>query len=267
MVLLDSPFLDLQQTPEPFDPKAKPALFVDGRRYMAKELPDRVHGKAAFVIGATDPYLQRLGMALGAEYLYLYEFKGEDLTALGEISGLRHLKIQWAPKFTSLESIRALHHLETLFLTDTPKLRDLEPVAGLERLRAFEYSGGFVRGVVAETLEPLTRLPRLEELRMVHLKVERDGLRPLARCSTLRDLELSNQFDMEDYALLSVALPGTACDAFTPWEAFDVGDGRDRMMRGKGKGFLNSTTQAARIERHEQAFAALQEKHRRLLTP
>ena len=46
----------------------------------------------------------------------------------------------------------------------------------------------------------------------MNLKVKDDSLEPLIQLKNLRELSLSNQFKVEEYAKLSVALPYTKCE-------------------------------------------------------
>ena len=149
--------------------------------------------------------------------------------------------------------------LRTLSLEDTPKVRDLDPIGRLSGLRAFQYSGGIWNKNVANSLAPIGRLAHLEELRLNNLKVLDGGLRPLAACSALRRLDVSNQFETADYAYLSVALPAVECDMFAPYVPLggELGD-NDMMVVGSGKPFLHSRRDAERLRRYEEAFRALQ---------
>jgi hypothetical protein len=101
-------------------------------------------------------------------------------------------------------------------------------------------------------------LPKLEELALTNLRVESGGLRPLAKCRSLKTLVLSNQFDTEDYAYLSVALPQVQCRSFAPWVRVNHSNGNDTMITGRRKPFLNSKTEASKVAAYEEAFKRLQ---------
>lgn len=114
---------------------------------------------------------------------------------------------------------------------------------------------------MAETLEPVATLQNLQELRLLSCKVLSGGLRPIARCRSLRELDLHYQFPIDDYVYLSVALPHVICEKFRPWVAFDFEEG-DRMMVGKGRGLLHSVKDKHKIERYERQWVELQTKYR-----
>jgi hypothetical protein len=63
-----------------------------------------------------------------------------------------------------------------------------------------------------------------------------------------------------DYAYLSVALPQVQCKFFAPWVRVNQFDGKDTMITGRRKPFLNSATHAEKIAAYEKAFARLQEQ-------
>jgi hypothetical protein len=243
----------------------KPVLLVDGELHRTKSLSHGVTGEAAYGVGLGDRDLATLASRVDVERLHLYELRGTDLAVLARLPRLRHLKVHWSTKLTDLSGVATLTRLETLAVVDTPKVNDLAPLAGLEELRALEYSGGSWNKQRAKSLEPIASLPRLEELVLTNLGVESGGLRPLAGCGALRALTLSNQFETDDYAYLSVALPDVECAAFHPWIRASLPDGRDTMITGKRKPFLNSATDAARIAAYEETFRKLQRRFEREL--
>jgi hypothetical protein len=236
----------------------KPVLIVDGALYRIRSLSQAVSGHAAYAVGVTDRELPALGSSLDVEFLHLYELRAANLAPLSAIPRLRHLKVEWNTKLTQLDAIGALAHLETLILVDTPKVRDLSPLRALSALSALEYSGGIWNKQHAMSLDPLASLPTLEELTLTNLRVDAGGLRPLAGCKSLKTLTLSNQFDTEDYAYLSVALPDVQCASFQPWVRASLTNGLDTMITGRRKPFLNSATDAPRIAAYEDAFRKLQ---------
>lgn len=243
--------------------KDKPILIVDGTLYRIKSLSQKVSGTAAYVVGAGAREIEKLVSLLDVTYLHFYELRVVDLSPLAAIKKMRHLKINWNTKLTELKAIGQLRSLETLALVHVPKVKDLSPLAALSKLAALEYSGGIWSRNHAMSLEPLGSLPKLEELILTSLRVEEGGLRPLAQCRSLKELELSNTFDTEDYAYLSVALPKVECKYFAPWVRVNLSDGtnvRDTMVIGKRKPFLNSKIDAAKIAAYEEEFKHVQER-------
>lgn len=107
-------------------------------------------------------------------------------------------------------------------------------------------------------------LPHLKDMQLTGLKIENDGLRPVARCQALRTLSVSNTFDTEDYAFLAAKMPNTTCRHFSATVRVQGGSiraGIDTMVVGRRKPFLNSREDAERIKKYEAAFAKLKDKH------
>lgn len=256
---LDHPSLRFNPWPDTkWTVSDKPILIVDGVLHTTKGLSRIEPGRAAYLVGMKDGDIAAITPLLDVEYLYFYELRAADLAPLASLPRLRNLKVEWNTRLTTLDAIGRLTRLETLILVDTPKVRDLSALAALSNLTAFEYSGGIWNKQRAISLEPLGELPLLEELTLTNLTVESGGLRPLARCRSLTTLHLSNQFDTEDYAYLSVALPNVECPAFRPWMRVHHAGGADTMITGRRKPFLHSATEGDRIAAYESAFRKLQ---------
>ncbi|MCJ1908965.1 hypothetical protein [Planococcus ruber] len=96
-------------------------------------------------------------------------------------------------------------------------------------------------------------------LGLSNIKVANESLQPLAELKGLKELAISNQFSTEEFAKLSVALPNTTCDKFSPFVRVVLPDGLDLMVVGKRKPFLNSTNDSAKMKKYEERFRALQE--------
>ena len=258
--LLDDVRAIRSQEAPAWDERDRPLLIADGRLIRLKELRADVRATQAYAVGVRPPDLDRLARHLTTEALVLYDVQVPDLTPLQHLGGLQWLALSWNTKVTSLDPLTSLRHLTRLTIDDTPKVRDLEPLASLTSLVALEYSGGIWNRNTALTLEPISRLPVLEELRLTNLKVFEGGLRPLAASRSLRRLDVSNQFDTADYAYLSVALPEVDCASFAPYVDLVEGsdEGRTVMVIGTRKPFLDKDRDAVRLARYRAEFERLQ---------
>ncbi len=242
-------------------PGDKPVLVADGRLYRVTDLDCPVSAGTAYVVGVNQASFELLARFLRSEIIHFYEMRVADLAALTSFTGLRQLALCWNTKLEDISVLAAIEHLEVLVLSDTPKVHDLAPLAQCSLLSALEFSGGIQSKNYAESLTPLAQMPSLEDLVLANLKVETGGLRPLADCKRLRNLWVSNQFPTEDYAFLSVKLPNVQCNMFQPFVPLSqpVG-GKDAMIVGKGRGFLNSREDAVKIEKYKLKFAELQSR-------
>jgi hypothetical protein len=237
----------------------RPLVVADGRLIHVRDLDSVIHADAAYVVGVNDASFDRVTRYLRPVRVAFYEMRVADIAPLSRLGPIEALGISWNSKLTSLEVIGQLSSLTTLSIDDTPKVRDLGPLGGLSRLRALGYSGGIWNRNTAETLEPIARLEQLEELRLTNIRVLDGGLRPLARCASLRRLFVSNQFSTDDFAYLSMALPETDCDMFAPYVEPGISLGESVVMVvGKGKPFLHRVDDAARLARYVSAYRDLQ---------
>ncbi|KAB0564623.1 leucine-rich repeat domain-containing protein [Brucella pituitosa] len=243
----------------------KPVVVLDGQAEEWRK--DRFFsGSFAYIVGANENNFEELCGALSARVVVFYEMRVSALSSLQEISGLEHLAINWNNKVTDLSPLSYLSCLKTLSLIDTPKATDISPLSTLQELCAFEFSGAptLSNKNTAKSLEPLVALTRLEELRLTNLKVEEDGLRPIAKCRGLKRLSVANTFDTEDYAFLAAKMPNTVCRHFNATvqvQGDAIKRGIDTMVVGRRKPFLSSREDAGRIAVYEAAFAKLKAKH------
>jgi hypothetical protein len=259
MQRLDHPSFRFNQWPDTkWTVKDKPILIVDGTLHRIKSLSHSICGHAGYVVGISDRELPSLAAFLDVKYLHFYELRAADLSPFSAIPNLRNLKIHWNTKLIAVDAIGQLHGLESLVLVDVPKVSDLSPLEALSELAALEFSGGIWKPNHVISLAPIASLTKLEELVLTNLRVKSGGLRPLGGCRSLKTLTLSNQFDTEDYSYLSVALPQVQCESFAPWVRVNHSDGKDTMITGRRKPFLNSKTDAAKISEYEVAFRQLQ---------
>lgn len=263
------PFQDLQEAVSndlgPGDGR-RPRVFLDGRELDLAAMPGELRGERASVIGAHGTALGDILARLDVETLGICDSRADDFSALTGMPGLRRLDIRYTTRLCDVGFLVHLHRLEVLSLYDTPRLFDLAPVSGTKALLALDVSGGISAPNKVRTLAPLATLGALEVLRLTSLRVAEGGLRPLAGCAGLRSLDVSNQFETADYAYLSVMLPKVECSLFKAYTDLgrDIG-GADVMVTGKRKPFLNSTSDAARLEKYQKDFAALQDAFRAAL--
>ncbi|MEM7188672.1 MAG: leucine-rich repeat domain-containing protein [Pseudomonadota bacterium] len=236
----------------------RPRIAADGRIVRLDEI-EQLKADAVFIGSIRQDEFNSLCPKLQTQHLVFADLRVADVSALTRVSDLRHLSITWSTKLSDIGPLAELTGLESLVLSDVKKVTDISPLAALSGLRALVYEGGIWNKQTAETLEPLTALTRLEELQMTNLKVGQGGLRPLARLQSLRLMILPNQFPTEEFAYLAAHLPHVECDLLAPAVQIDPGsfDGKDLMITGSRKPFLNSTTDAAKVQKYTEAFAAM----------
>ena len=114
----------------------------------------------------------------------------------------------------SLAEVEGRTDLRVLMLRHFPKVRSLEPLAGLSRLEELVLHttpgwDGSGKDLVVETFAPLAHLHELRKISILGVVPERDRLEPLHGLSTLRDVTIGNTsfYQLEDFAALARALP------------------------------------------------------------
>jgi hypothetical protein len=122
---------------------------------------------------------------------------------------------------SSISRLASLRNLRTLYLEDMKRI-DLETLPPLPKLLGLQIGGGMWSTLKVASLAPLRRMPALRHLTLSNVKPADGSLRPLADLGDLRELQLPNFFEIQEFARLSVALPGAKSNASTPFfAAFD----------------------------------------------
>ncbi|MED5224625.1 leucine-rich repeat domain-containing protein [Bacillus safensis] len=194
--------------------------------------------------------------------LYMRELRVEDLSIISSLKDVEVLALEWNTKAQSLWDLSKNTFLKTLSITDFSKLNDIAPLQKKTDLEWLELSGGLFNSLNLNTLQPLRYLKNLTYLCLSNIKVKDESLEPISKLVGLKELEISNQFPIEEYARLSVTLPNTKCDRFAPYIFLSspIVD-KDVMVIGKRKPKLNSKVDGAKLQKYEEQFKAYQEKY------
>lgn len=198
--------------------------------------------------------------------LKMYELRASDLSALSLLTNVRKLELDWNTKATTLWEMEKNLNLRELSINDFSRLHDVSSLKDARTLESLHLSGGMWNRLNLDTLEPLAYLSTLRELGLGNLTVkDHTQLQPIGNLKDLQMLDISNQFETEEYARLSVMLPDTKCESFRPYRPssalINVSD-LNVMVVGKRKPFLNTKRDAARLQKYSDRFAELQEKFR-----
>ncbi|MFC0274214.1 hypothetical protein ACFFIX_22965 [Metabacillus herbersteinensis] len=101
----------------------------------------------------------------------------------------------------------------------------------------------------------------MTSLSLLNIRVKDESLEALTHLKCLLELTISNQFSTEEYARLSVSLPDTKSDYFQPYVVLDdTIDGKDIMVIGKRKPFLNSQTDKKKLKKYSTQFSLYRKK-------
>ncbi|MED4227126.1 leucine-rich repeat domain-containing protein [Neobacillus cucumis] len=201
--------------------------------------------------------------SINPKTLYIYEMRVEDLSTLERLKDVAKVYLCWNPKAIKLWDMSKNPNLKYLSIEDFKRLNQIDPIGLCYSLDELNLAGGLWTTLNIDTLEPIKQLQNLKILGLSNLKLKDETLEPISHLKGLLELSLSNQFPTEDFAMLSVKLPQTKCEYFHPYVKLedDPIDGKDIMVIGKRKPFLNSTKDIEKLQKYEKQFKVFQKKY------
>ena len=238
-------------------------VFVDGTLHRIRDLTANIEGHAAFGLSVNEAELAQRCAHVDVAYLGFKGLRTTTIAPLARMKRLRGLQLWWVQKLADLSPLAELP-LDALVLDDLRYCNDIAVLAQMPTLQALTISGGMNTTQVIDTLEPLTELPDLRELRLVALKLGDDSLRPLARCKALTDLWLPNTLDVSEFAYLAAMRPDIRANALSAYQVMGhkIG-GKDVMVTGRRRPFLNSKTDGEKMNTYQTRFDALVDRFRK----
>ncbi|MEM9787356.1 MAG: hypothetical protein AAF801_12695 [Pseudomonadota bacterium] len=232
-------------------------VFVDGKRHRILDLSEKMVADSAFAFSVNEKELVHLCAHIDVIYLGFKGLRTTTIAPIATMTRLRRLDLWWVQKLADLTPLSGLL-LDVLTLDDIRYANDISALADIHTLKALKIAGGMSTTQHINTLEPLTALPDLRELQLEALKLGDDSLRPLERCKALTDLWLPNTLDVAEYAYLAAMRPDIRSNALAAYQVLGhkIG-GKDIMVTGKRRPFLNSKVDAAKMAKYQARFDAL----------
>ncbi len=195
--------------------------------------------------------------------LKIYEIRCTDISSLGSLHSLEKLDLDWNTKIETLWDMSELTSLSSLSINDFSKLNDISNISKMPWLTDLSLTGGIWNKLSLKSIEPLSALNELKSLDLVNVVIrDSKSILPLSSLIQLEKLNISSRFPTEEIARLSVKLPNTVCDFFTPFIKVSFGDDKDTLIIGNGKPRLNSKKDTERIKKYEAEFLGFQNKYR-----
>jgi hypothetical protein len=139
--------------------------------------------------------------------LVVHDWRSPDLIPLRELHHLESLAIAGSSRLKSLVGIEGLRHLKELILCDCIGFTSIDSVRHLTGLETLCVEGGFNTSLRLDTLEPLHGLVALERLRLASMSVADGSLAPLRSLVGLRSIFVTAQFRAPELRALANALP------------------------------------------------------------
>lgn len=243
---------------------------VGGGRIDASEfaaIEERPEATALRVSGLTQKTFEELVTRHGHQFRALMLWKCpriEDLTPLETLPHLRLVSIYWNQRTTRLWDLTRTPELTGLRFEDFTRLHRLDDLRAGTELTELAIGDAIDSTSTYETLDPIGDLTTLRTLSVLPKRIDDGRIQPLGRLTGLTHLRIpANLFTTEQIAWLRARLPDhVECAFLGPLMRLDKpmelgGRRRDVLLVGKGKGFLNSELDAARIAKHVAAFEAM----------
>ncbi|MBW4889518.1 hypothetical protein KXQ82_07320 [Mucilaginibacter sp. HMF5004] len=211
-----------------------------------------------WLLGANEKELDKILKYCKPEFISIYQVLAQDLTILESLTTTKTIVLIWNSKIAELWNLNANTNLSSLTIKGFSKLNNIDPIGKVENLEYLVLEGGMWKPLKIKSISSLANLTNLKYLRLANLKIEDGSLRPIGNLQNLEKLSVSNQFNTEEYAWLSVKLKNTTCNLFQPYIKLNqkISD-NDIMVVGRRKPFLNSEKDKDKIQKYEQEFYRL----------
>jgi hypothetical protein len=189
----------------------------------------------------------------------------DDLTPLEGLWALNTLHFFWNQKTTRFWNLAKTPGLKELSFNDFGHVTDLTDLAASPSLEKLEFGNSFTGTSFINSLEPIGAISTLKHLCFNPKKVLDNKASPLTRLTQLRSLDFNNRlFSTEKVAWLTAHLPRSIeSERLRPYVA--LGDsllaGKDVLVNGRGKPFLSSTRDKARLDKYVARFESLVQQY------
>lgn len=236
---------------------------------LAKIEDARPDTTALVISGLDQPMFETLVTRFGDRFTAIYFWKCPriaDLSPLEDLISLTHLAFYWNQRAVKLWNLGATPKLRGLQFEDFTRMHSLDDLAAGSSLEELRFGDKVWTKSVFASLAPLESLSRLRRLDFDARRIEDGRVEPLASLPSLEVLDFPlRMFTTEQCAWLRAHLSVTVRGrSLVPVESLNKPIGtKDAFIIGKGKPFLNSTTDARRIAGYTDAFWALVDDFRR----
>lgn len=242
--------------------QAPTEIALQGKTLNLEHLSSLPHIETMWIYSVNQKEFDLIINLINPKTLYIYEMRAEDLSALERLENVEKLYLCWNTKASKLWDMSKNPNLKYLSIEDFKRLNQIAPIKSCHNLKELNLAGGIWNTLNIDTLSSIKFLQNLRVLGLSNIKLKDESLEPICHLKNLLELELSNQFPTEEFARLSVKLPLTKCEYFQPFVKLENSiDGKDIMVIGKRKPFLNSSKDIEKIQKYAEQFKVLQKKY------
>ena len=190
----------------------------------------------------------------------------KDLKRLETLKDIEYITYFWNQRAESFWNFSKTKSLKGFSFTDFTRIRDISELSNAKNLIELDFGDRIWPKFVVKTLEPLTKCLQLKRLTFHAKKIEDKKIESLAQLQNLDRLEFSEKlFTTPQIAWLKARLPksvkSNTLQALRTIEKPLALDGKNKntFIIGKGKPFLDSEIDAAKIKKYVKNFNELYE--------
>lgn len=154
------------------------------------------------------------------EGLYVKWSGIETLDSLAIPRDLRYLYIGSSARVQSIQPLSQLTWLKWLQIDNVKAVTNLEPLRPLTNLEGLGFTGAESKNYTIDSFEPLSALTQLRWLHLGAVHTKDNSLHSLEALNNLQWLGMGNFFSTEEFARLSVRMPNTKCNWFSPYARY-----------------------------------------------
>lgn len=237
---------------------------IGGGKATAKDLEaiaDSPDATAIPISGLDQGTFEHFVSAYGRQFTGIHFWKCPriaDLSPLQDLPQLTHVAYYWNQRTTRLWDLSETPNLRELHFEDFTRLNVLDDLANGSLLEDLIFGNAVWVTSAYATLDPLAGLERLRHLKFSAKRILDGRIQPLASLTQLESLSFpANLFTTEQCAWLRARLPDSAAGRILePLMKLDkpLVSGKDTLVIGKRKPWLNSATDRGRVAAYEANF-------------
>jgi hypothetical protein len=187
------------------------------RKHWLKVLPNQQKLKYLKIIRGNQQMFEQLCTLPSLERLQLEMFGLIDFRPIEQLKRLTHFHLNGSPKLESFSPLLQLPKIKSLGIFGKfPLVKDLNFIAGIEKLQALSLVGQDFYTQKYQSLAPISDLQQLRSFSLAAVRPEKDGLRPIAKLTKLEFLELDpyrlRQWSIKDYQAIYEGCPNLTGD-------------------------------------------------------
>lgn len=231
------------------------------------------HAVALTISGLDQTAFEALVERHAAQFSALHFWKCPriaDLSPLEHLPHLTHVAFYWNQRASRLWNFARTPKLDGLQFRDFTRLHDLSDLREAISLRELTFGDAIWPKSTFQSLEPIGALQSLKRLKFDAKRIDDGRVQPLAKLQQLEELEFPpNMLTTRQVAWLRARLPesvhSTTLTPIRVLQGFKSGSSKDldRLVIGKRKPFLNSESDAGRIEEYERQFWRMVDQFRK----